>query len=242
MLVILSYFQGMATEQKPFNKLHPRLWILEDKLPNGNMPRAMVAYRSAPGELLLHSVIDLTENNRREMEAWAEPKHMIVPSGLHRLDAPKYAARYSGLKIYAPEGARRKVEEKVRVDATCEEALSKIAGVTVHKMPGVKSVELAYEFDLGDGTSALVFNDVMMNMAHVPGVGGFIMKMLGSIGPLGPTQISKMLLIESRGLFAEWLEMLATRGNIRFVTVSHGNIVQGDVSAALRGAAKRARS
>ena len=78
------------------------------------------------------------------LEKLGTPKVMIVPNEGHRSDAPRYKARYPELEVLGPSGARAKIEEVIKLDATCEEALPGL-GIVCHVPDGAKppSHELA---------------------------------------------------------------------------------------------------
>jgi hypothetical protein len=198
----------------------------------------MVIYKLDDGGLLLHSAIALEEPAMAELEELGTPKVLLVPNPMHRLDSAVYKERYPEITVICPAAARKKVAEKVEVDATCEEFLPKM-GVTVYDMPGVKPIELCYELKLASGGKALVFTDALMNMPHLPGFDGWLMKLLGSTGSFGMTKAGKLLLLKEKAAFKNWLLERAADSELRAILVAHGASVTENCSAQLKAAAER---
>jgi hypothetical protein len=223
----------------PWRKLAPRLWEITGSLPRGKLPRNMVVHKLASGGLLIHSAVVIDEAALAEMLAWGEPEVMIVPSGLHRLDAAAYKERFPKLRVLAPAASKEVVEKKIKVDATCEDALPAL-GVKAHAADGIRPVELAYEMpiDAEDG-KALVVTDMLMNIPHLPGFDGMIMRLLGSTGFFGITRIGKVLLMKDRAAFKAWLCKMATTTGLNAVCVAHGDLIVERCSDRLLEAADR---
>jgi hypothetical protein len=161
-----------------------------------------------------------------------------VPSGFHRLDARFYRARFPTARFLGPEGARKRIEQVVHLDDTSEAALPAL-GVTPHVPDGTRGRELALELPIAGGV-ALVFCDLLFNVPHQPGFGGWVLKNVSaSTGAFGPTRLSKLALVRDKKAFAGWLRRMAARDDVRLVALAHGDPVSGDVPAQLRAAADR---
>jgi hypothetical protein len=200
----------------------------------------MIIYRLADGTLLLHSVIAMSDEGMAKLDALGRPSVMIVPHIGHRMDAPFYKARYPQVRVLAPAGARAKVEEVIKVEATCEQALPAL-GVRVHPVPGFKNFELAYELDLQGGGKALVMSDAVANRDHPPGIGGwFFANVTGGIkGRLGVARIMRMMMMTNKAEARAGLENLAAIPGLTVLSVAHGRPLRENVSEALREAASR---
>ena len=219
--------------------LAPNLWTVRGSLPFP-LRRHMIIYRLADGTLLLHSVIAMTADHMAKLDALGKPSVMIVPHTGHRMDAPFYKARYPQIRVLAPAGARAKVEEVIKVDATCEEALPAL-GVRVHPVPAFKNGELAYELDLKGGGKALVMSDAVANRDHPKGFGGwFFANVTGGIkGRLGVARIMRTMMVSNRAEARAGLEKLAAIPGITLLSVAHGRPLRENVSEALREAASQ---
>ena len=220
--------------------LAPGLWQVSGSLGKSPLPRNMVVWRSPTGGLLIHSGVCLDEEAMAELEALGEVRWIVVPCPLHRADAAPYRERYPEAQLLCPAVAREKVEEVVSVDATMEEVLPQL-GVVLHVPEGLKPFELHLELPLEGGAKALVVTDALFNLGPRPprGFGGFMLKVMGSVGPLGISRLGRFLLLKERARFKAYLERLAEIPELTVLSVAHGEAVIGDVATALKGAAQR---
>lgn len=217
-------------------ELAPGLWTVQGNLPIPLL-RKMTVYRLRDGSLLLHSVIALGDEGMARLAALGRPSAMIVPNTGHRMDAPFYKARFPELRVLCPAAARAKVEEVIKVDATCEETLPAL-GVQVHGIDGCKSGELVYEVQI-DGGSALLFCDIVGNNLYAPGfLGRLISRITGGVkGRLGVARIVRMFLLKDKAATRASLERLAALPDVRLLLPTHGHPVRQDCAGALREAA-----
>ena len=220
--------------------LASNLWQVTGSLGKSPLPRNMVVWRSQTGGLLIHSGVCLDEEAMGELEALGEVRWIVVPCPLHRADAQPYRERYPKAQLLCPAAAREKVEEVVSVDATMEEVLPEL-GVILHVPQGLKPFELHLELPLKGGGKALVVTDALFNLGPCPpsGFGGFILKAMGSVGPLGISRLGRFLLLKDRARFKAYLERLAEIPELKVLSVAHGEAVRADIANALRGAAQR---
>ncbi len=219
--------------------LAENLWWVKSSQKGMPLPRNMVVLRLPSGELVLHSVVCLDAARMSALEKLGTPRYMIVPNEGHRTDAPRYKARYPGLTVVGPAGSRKKIEEVIALDATCEEVLPGL-GIVCHAQDGTKPQghELAYEVSVGGGDKALVFNDLLGNGPKLTGFKGAIFNLLGSGGTLGVPRIVGMMFVGDKKKVRAFLEKLAETP-WKVITVSHGDPVTADCSARLREAAAR---
>ncbi len=114
---------------KPFTEWtvlpHSKLSRLDDNLlsvtgdlamPVGDFPRRMTVVRLHDGRLVVYSAIALDEAEMRALEAFGEPSFLVVPNGIHRMDAKIWKDRYPQLRVIAPAGVKKQVAEVVPVD------------------------------------------------------------------------------------------------------------------------------
>ncbi|MEM8778765.1 MAG: hypothetical protein AAGF26_07825, partial [Cyanobacteria bacterium P01_G01_bin.49] len=230
-------------------ELAPNLWHVTGTLPSSTMvPREMVLYTLADASLLIHSAIALNESGMAKLESLGNPKILIVPNRIHRLDAGVYKKRYPQLIVVCPAAAKPYVEEMVAVDGTAEEILPQY-GITCHQPAGIRPQELAYELPLATG-QALVFTDILFNLnksyfqQHLP-VGEFLLQWLGTSvigtsGFFGITGLGRRFFMTDRNAYRQWLETLADSiPNLQVISVAHGNPIVTNCNHRLREAAKR---
>lgn len=219
-----------------FNQIHERLWTLEGRLPHHNpLPRSMTVYKMDDGGLWIHSAIALNDDGRKKLESFGKPKYVVVPNPDHRLDAHYFKEHYPEIMVVCPKAARSKVEEQIAVDETCESVFSGSEIEVIH-MPGAKEIELAYKVKIGED-KALIMTDLLVNVPELKGVGGFILKMIGRIGFFRTPPLAKLMFLDQRIAFRNWLLKESNRPDLKIVTVAHGAPVTNDVSHLLKQAA-----
>jgi hypothetical protein len=153
------------------------------------------------------------------------------------MDAKVWKDRYPALFVVAPPGARAKIAEVVKVDATnVELGDPHVRFVTV---PGTEGSEAALVVERDTGTT-LVVNDVIWNVDHRPGVRGFLMKVAGFTGasPKIPALVARKA-IKEKSAFQRQLELWAKLPRLRRILVSHGDMITRDPPKLLRDLAAR---
>ena len=222
----------------PLRQLAENLWALEGDLPPGNpLKRWMVIARMNDGGLVVHNAIAVEEDLYARIASLGTPRWVIVPNGWHRLDGGRYRARFPGVKVLAPAGARKRVEQVVPVDADYEGFPGDDA-VRLETLDGVGRAEGVLRVRSADGES-VVFTDAVFNLVdRIPGFKGFIMHDVVGSKP-GPrvTRIGRWFLAKDRGALRAHLERLAATSDLRRVFVAHGAIESRDPAGMLRMAA-----
>jgi hypothetical protein len=218
-------------------EIMPGVWTVTGTLPFP-VKRVMTIVRLPDGSLLLHSVIAMSDPGMAKLDALGKPSLVIVPHGGHRLDASFYKNRYAEVRVVAPAAARAKIEEVVKLDATCEEALPAL-GVRLHSVDGYKNGELAYEIDTAGG-KLLIMSDAVANRDPVPGFRGWLMASMAG-GPknsrLTVPRIVRMMILADKKAARASLEKLAEIPDLKALTVAHGHALTDGVGAALKEAA-----
>jgi hypothetical protein len=148
------------------------------------------------------------------------------------MDAPAFKKRYPMMKVLCPEGVRKKVEEVVEVDGTYAD-LPADERVSLRYLDGVAKGEGYLEVRSESGTS-LVFNDVMFNMPHLPGLQGLVLRIVGSTGGPKVTRVGKLFLVKDRAALRAQLLALADTPKLARVVVMHGDTVTDDPAGMLR--------
>ena len=229
---------------KPFTEWtvlpHGKLTRLDDNLlsvtgdlhmPVGDFPRRMTVVRLHAGRLVVFSAIALDEAEMGALEAFGEPSYLVVPNDIHRMDAKIWKDRYPSLRVVAPAGVRKQVEEVVAVDDTEPNfGDPQVQFVTV---PGTHDREAALVVRTWSGTT-LIVNDLIWNMADRPGMGGWLFHVMGFTGkePRIPA-IVELREIKDKVALREQLERWALIPGLNRIIVSHGNIVSRDAKGVL---------
>ena len=231
-----AHTEWKVLPHKPIEQLSENLWRVEGEL--GDMPlgRVMTLARMEDGSVVVHNAMALGDEQMKQLEAWGEPKHILVPNGFHRLDAPVFKARYPQAKVYAPAGSRAKVEEVLAVDGVYEDfagdgrvSLTTLEGVGASE--GVMTVR-------DQGESTVVLNDAVFNGPHVGGFKGFVLNHItGSTGGPKVSRIFRLFLMKHRADFKAHLERLAATPNLKRIIVSHRDTISEAPEATLRAVA-----
>lgn len=190
------------------------------KMPLGETVRRMTIAKLADGRLLVFSAISLAETEMAKLDALGPVGFLVVPSGIHRMDIKAWAARYPRAHVIAPAGARKKVEELVRVDATTLETGD--PRVKLSAVPGTGEQEFAMLVTTGS-TKTLVVTDLIFNLPRLHGFAQFAYKLFG-FGPGHPTQpaLVRMGLIKDKEAMRAQLRAWADDPAIERILVSHG--------------------
>jgi hypothetical protein len=202
-----------------------------------SLKRVMVVVRLADAQLLIHNGIALDEPAMAEIERFGVPSFLVVPSGGHRLDAPAYKKRYPSLRVYAPRGARDKVERMVPVDATYEDFPANETAY-FERLNGVNDTEGALIVRSADGVS-VILNDCMFNMdTKRDPLGWFFTTALGSAPGPRVSRLAKLAIIKDKKALRADFEHLAALPDLTRVIVAHEKIASGpEARAALLEAA-----
>jgi hypothetical protein len=219
----------------PIEKATENLWRVAAPFPGAPFPRTMIVVRLADGRLVIHNGIALEDHEMKELESWGTPAFLIVPSGAHRMDAKIFKSRYPDMRVVGPAGAKKKIDEVVKVDAS--EVDFGDANVRYELVAGTGDREGVLIVKSNAGTT-LVFNDAIMNMRKLPGFAGFMMGLVGFTGPKpkvsGPARIA---VVKDKKALRGDLEKRASTPDLVRVEVGHGDAITSQPATALRDAA-----
>jgi hypothetical protein len=217
-------------------KLADNLWWVQGSLPGMSLKRVMTIARMRDGRLVIHNGIALEEPAMREIETFGAPAFLIVPNGGHRLDAPAYKKRYPDLQVFAPTGARAKVEEVVKVDGTYDQ-FPPDENVRFERLHGLNDSEGAMLVRSADGVT-VVLNDAVFNMDRKRDpLGFFFTTLLGSAPGPRVSRLAKLIYIKDKKALRSDLERLADTPDLARLVVAHEKVASGpSARAALRRA------
>ena len=192
-------------------------------MPLMDLPRRMTVVRLNDSRLIIYSAIALDDDEMASLEAYGRPTFLIVPSDKHRLDAKIWKDRYPLMQVIAPEGARAKVQEVVPV-GTVAPAFGdpNVQFVTV---PGTRRHESALIVRSASGTT-LVLNDIVGNIRHSTGFGGWLLRLAGFAGDDAQIpKVVKMAMIEDTNALRLQLQQWAEIESLKRILVSHGSVI-----------------
>ena len=204
----------------------------EIHMPLTDLPRRMTVVRLRDGHLVVFSAIALDESEMSALEAFGRPAFLVVPSDRHRLDAKIWKDRYPQMKVVAPDGARAKVDETVHVDSAAPEFGDPDVKFTT--VAGTRGREAALRVHGPNGTT-LVLNDVVGNIRHASGFGGWLLRVMGFAGDEAQVpKVVKLAIIADKNALRAQLLQWAAIASLRRILVSHGSAIDDDPPQTLR--------
>lgn len=208
---------------------------MEATLPSLPIGRRMTVIRLSDGSLAVHSAVCCDAATMAAIDALGPVRHIVVPSGFHRMDAPRFKARYPDARVIAMPASHARVAQVVPVDADHTSVSDRV--LTYEPIDGVPREGVLVHRDAA-GKVALVFNDTFMNLPdRLPGFRGFVVKAMGSLGGPKVTRTAKLALVKDRRALAAHLRRLADTPGLATVVPGHGAVIRDDPGAALRRAA-----
>lgn len=211
---------------EPIVKLSDNLLWVRGSLPGMSLKRTMTVVKLSNGQLVIHNGIALDEASMSELEAFGTPAYLIVPNAGHRLDAPAYKQRYPALRVLTPKGARKGVEDVLKVDGTYQDFPTD-DDVRFEALHGIDDGEGAMIVRSPDGTS-VVLNDCMFNMDTKRDVLGYLFTtILGSAPGPRVSRLAKLLFIKDKPALRADFERLAQLPNLTRVIVAHEKVASG---------------
>lgn len=230
-----AYQTWTVLPHQPIEALADNLWRVEGGLPNMPLRRVMTIARRGDGGLVVHNAIALDEPSMARVDGWGQVKFLIVPNGMHRLDAKVFKDRYPGATVLCPRGATNKVAEVVAVDGSYADFPAD-ESIRLETLDGVKEAEGVMIVRSSDGVT-IVFNDALFNMPHGHGLQGWILKYVtASSGGPRVARLARLLLVKDKAAFAAHMRRLADVPELRRVIVSHHVTITEDPAGAIRGA------
>jgi hypothetical protein len=225
----------------PLQRHEENLWTVEGSLEGGKLlSRRMALVKRPDGSLVIHNAMALRESEMKEIEAWGEPRVLIVPNGFHRMDAHAFKQRYPKLQVFCPASDDARVREVVEVDGHYD-TFPQDDTLSVEPLEGLNVGEGVFIVRSGERTS-LIFNDILFNMEHVAGPVGFFMRfMLSATGGLKVNRLGNLFMIRDHKALSAHLERLASLPGLARLIIMHGAIVEPDAAAALSAVARDLR-
>jgi len=217
----------------PIETIAENLWRVEGDLPKPGLRRVMTVARLADGRLVIHNAIALDDEEMARLEAWGEPAFLVVPNGWHRLDAAIFKARYPKIRVLAPAGSRKLVEQVLAVEGGIDEVTAAgDPGVSMEHLEGLKEKEGVLRVTSGE-QATLVFNDAIFNLPHGKGFFGLVFRVMGSTGGAKVSPLFKMMAVKDKKAYATHLARLAATPGLNRLIMSHGAMIEEDAAKVL---------
>ena len=203
------------------------------RMPLGRFPRRMTVLALSGGRTAVFSPVALHEPAMRDIEEFGTPTFLIVPNGFHRLDSRIWKLRYPEMKVICPPGAKKRVGEAVKVDATTD--IMDDADVDFIVVKGTRQMESALVVRRSEATT-LVVNDLISHVRHPQGMGANIMARLFGFGVKHPQMARevKWLLVRDKPALAQQMREWADDPDLKRIIISHGEILDDRPDEVLR--------
>lgn len=227
------FTEWTVLDNGPLEKHSENLWSVSGKMPKGNQRRMTIA-RRADGGLVIHNPVALNDQQMSEIEGFGKPAFIIVPNAFHRMDSFIFKQRYPQAAVLCPSTARKRVSQVVEVAGHLDE-MPKDSQVQLFHLRGTKQREGAIVAKSGNDT-ALVFNDMLLNLEPGKGLAGFFM---APTGTLSVPRFARWMLTKSGSELKEHLLELSKLPSLTHLVPGHGEVVCSDVSASIATAAER---
>lgn len=221
----------------PLTQLADGLWHVDATLELLPIGRRMVILRMGDGTIGIHGAVSCNRETLAAIEALGSVRSIIVPSGHHRMDAPAWKARFPDAKVVAMPASQARVAALVPVDGDYGALPTGGGAVSWQALDGVPA-EGVFRHRAPDGAVTIVFNDAFMNLPDsLPGVKGWVVKLVGSTGGPKVTNTAKWFIVKDRPAYAAHLRRLADTPGLARLVPAHGAILTDDPAGALRRAA-----
>ena len=222
----------------PIQKLTENLWRIQGTIEGMPLSRVMTVAKRADGVLVVHNAIALEDAAMAEINAWGDVGFIIVPNGYHRIDAPRFAARYPKAKVLCPTGALARVAKVASVNGDYADFPADDA-VRFETLDGTNSAEGVMIVRSKSGVT-LVFTDAVFNMPHLPGAQGFVFRRItGSTGGPRVSRLFRVLVMKDRAAFRAHLERLAALPDLERIIVAHHETIAREPARVLREVAAK---
>jgi hypothetical protein len=201
-------------------------------MPLVDLQRRMTVVRLRGGSSVIYSAIALDDGEMKQIEALGMPRWLVVPGDAHRLDAKIFKQRYPQLQVITPDGARKRVEEVVPVDAVSVDFGD--PEVTLRTVAGTGGHEAAL-LVRRRGSTILILSDLIGNLRRKDGFEGWLLHIMGFGGdqPEIPT-VEKILMVRNKADLRQQMLDWAAIPDLRRILVSHGAPIESDPAGVLR--------
>ncbi len=211
------------------------LWTLAADWQETAFRRRMTVMKLATGGLLVHSAVDLRAEQWAELQSFGPVEGILVPNFFHDSEAPVYAHRFPGAKLFAPESCQKKMMKacldrpifKLEEDWEGSTWANEVVCIPIQ---GLRLV--AEAVFLHRGSRTLVMCDMAFNMREeqFQGLERRMMRWNRVGQGFGPSRLATSFFVKDSKKAALSFQKIA---NLDFdrVIVNHGDILETDGKA-----------
>ena len=209
----------------------PTFWSVSGDIPGiGGMNRRMSIAKMQDSRLVFFNAVPLDDASMNKISSWGKPWLLITPHSAHTMDAHAFSTRLK-LITAAPDVELAKVRKRIP-DAVAISTITTDPSITIGRFDGSKLHE-PWLISRGAGGATLVTSDIIQN-SHPD---SFVMRLLGFGGGPKVVPAQKLFFIKDKGAIKTALLGIAAEPNLRRWAPSHGDVLEGEVSATVAGIA-----
>lgn len=225
------------TRIEPYDTLievAPSVYCLDGDWEETPFRRRMTLLKLKSGGLVVHSAIQLRNEDYAQIDALGKVEYIVVPNAFHHSDVHHFATRYPHAKVFAPKAAVEKVRKSCEVHGVLPEAWS----------PKLREEIGCIEFDGTRGLSENVFfhrptktllvTDLVFNMQkEVSGILKLFFQLNRIYKRFGPSRIFRYGFVNHPKVAAESFHEIM-HWDFDRVIMSHGEILNTGGKEALK--------
>ncbi|MFO0595559.1 MAG: hypothetical protein U0228_09650 [Myxococcaceae bacterium] len=209
----------------PLTKRADGLYTVDDVLPGSRPIHRRMTVLVHDGGVVFFNAIPVPDETLKELAALGTPRALVIPNQYHSLDAVPFSQKL-GVTPYGTAATIEALKDRVKLEPIAHAPLGDAKLITV---TGFKTQEANLV-----AKKSLIAADLVTNVEHQPGFGGFIMRLIGFTGPEPklPRPVRARVQRDAAAVKSLMTELSAL--NLERIIPSHGRVFEGDVGAALR--------
>jgi hypothetical protein len=215
-------------------EITPEIYCLDGNWMETPFRRRMTILRLKNGGLVIHSAIQLKDDDYSKIDALGRVEYIVVPNSYHNSDARFFAARYPNAKVFVPKGAAESVRKNCPVHGILPEAWTPKLREEIgcQEFDGTRGLSENVFFHRGSKT--LLVTDLVFNMQNeVSGALKVFFKLNRIYKRFGPSRIFRYGFVNQPKVAAEsFHEMM--HWDFDRVIMNHGEILNTGGKEALR--------
>jgi hypothetical protein len=220
-----------ASSHQPLETLVDGLWRVVADMSSPPFSRQMTLIRLSTGELVVHSAVACDAATMAHIDSLGRVAYIVVPNGFHRIDAPRYAARYPEAVVVAPPASIDRVRQVVPGVAGLDK-LPRDAALVAEPLGGVPHESVLLHTD-SRGAVTAIFTDAFFNLPEVSGWKGLALKAIGSGSGPRVTRIARWTIVKDKAAYAAHLRRIAAMPGLARIIPGHGDVVRDKAAATL---------
>lgn len=219
-----------------FRQLDSDVWFLDKpfKMMGIDIGGRMTVVKLTDGTLLVVSPVQLTLEERTELDRLGPVRHIVAPNLMHHLYVGELKKSYPDAKLYLPPGLTDKRKDlspdAVLSDVPPPGLAADLEQLVVQGMPGLNEVVFFHK-----KSRTLIQTDLAFNLTQISSlVGRILFRLNGALGGVRATKVLRSL-IKDRAATRQSVEKILAWDFDRMI-VTHGDVVRQGAKAELQAA------